>query len=239
MQRFTIIFFVLFSFCSICSKGQDLYSVTSSQLNIRKKPSPNSEAIGKLNKDDSVKVFQIVNGWGEINTADGEKGYVFMDYLQKAILTKKPKENVIEQKTETNSGDSNVTIIFVIIAIVILALLLSSRKKKKNIIPVPKPIKVSSSENTKPSISFNVSVTKTSDDSIIDVTGASQKINSPIQNTGFKKYETSVPLWKHQYVYSYSEINSASSEQIAFYNHFRTRFLNGEYLEIGENTNLL
>lgn len=72
------------------------------------------------------------------------------------------------------------------------------------------------------------------DNSIIDVTGQSTKINS---NNGMIKYNINVPKWKHQYVYSYSEINGASSEQKFFYGIFKDKFLKDVFIDLEENTN--
>lgn len=72
------------------------------------------------------------------------------------------------------------------------------------------------------------------DNSIIDVTGESTRINS---NVVLAKYIPGIPYWPHQYVYSYSEINSASTVQKEFYRSFKYSFLNGIYYELEGNTN--
>ena len=72
------------------------------------------------------------------------------------------------------------------------------------------------------------------DDSIIDVTGDSYRINA---NSDLKKYSSGVPYWAHHYVCSYSEINSATVEQRFFYGIFKNSFLNGEYLDLDGNSN--
>jgi hypothetical protein len=72
------------------------------------------------------------------------------------------------------------------------------------------------------------------DVSIIDVTDQSYRINS---NNNLKKYVSGVPYWAHHYVYSYSELNSASSKQKKFYNIFKINFLNGKYFDLEGNTN--
>ena len=51
------------------------------------------------------------------------------------------------------------------------------------------------------------------DNSIIDITGESYSISN-ISKT------SNVPFWGHQYVYSYSEINSATNQQRVFYKTF-------------------
>ncbi|WP_366185682.1 tellurite resistance TerB C-terminal domain-containing protein [Flavobacterium ovatum] len=51
------------------------------------------------------------------------------------------------------------------------------------------------------------------------------------------KYNIDVPKWKHKYIYSYSEINRASSEQIFFYEIFKDQFLNNVFIDLDGNTN--
>lgn len=72
------------------------------------------------------------------------------------------------------------------------------------------------------------------DDSIIDITDHSYNISS---NNNLKKSNNGVPYWAHHYVFSYSDINSATSEQKKFYNIFKTNFLIGEYFDLEGNTN--
>lgn len=44
-------------------------------------------------------------------------------------------------------------------------------------------------------------------------------------------------FWKHQYIYSNSEIDYANSEQKNFYNYFRKCFLEGKYIDLKGNDN--
>ena len=87
---------------------------------------------------------------------------------------------------------------------------------------------------------FQITVTTSSsssnynDNSIIDVTDQSYRINS---NNNLKIYSTNVPYWAHRYVYSYTEINDASNEQKEFYKIFKKSFLNGEYFDLEGNMN--
>ncbi|MEC4004842.1 tellurite resistance TerB C-terminal domain-containing protein [Flavobacterium sp. SUN052] len=69
------------------------------------------------------------------------------------------------------------------------------------------------------------------DDSIVDVSSQSHKINSDYC------ISSNVPYWSHNYVYSYSEINYATTAQKNFYQSFKANFLNGEYLDLEGNTN--
>lgn len=55
------------------------------------------------------------------------------------------------------------------------------------------------------------------DNSIIDITGESYSLSN-ISKT------SNVPFWGHQYVYSYSEINSATNQQRVFYKTFKFNF---------------
>ncbi|ABL66227.1 tellurite resistance TerB C-terminal domain-containing protein [Chlorobium phaeobacteroides] len=89
-------------------------------------------------------------------------------------------------------------------------------------------------KNIKVTVTTSSSASNYNDDSIIDVTDQSYRINS---NSNLKKYRSGVPYWAHHYVYSYSEINSASSEQKKFYAIFKNSFLNREYFDLEGNTN--
>lgn len=89
-------------------------------------------------------------------------------------------------------------------------------------------------KNIKVTVTTSSSTSNYNDDSIIDVTDQSYRINS---NSNLKKYSSGVPYWAHHYAYSYSEINSASSEQKKFYAIFKNSFLNGEYFDLEGNTN--
>lgn len=89
-------------------------------------------------------------------------------------------------------------------------------------------------KNIKITVTTSSSTKSNYDDSIIDVTDQSYRINS---NNNLKKYSSDVPYWSHHYVYSYSELNSASAEQKKFYNIFKINFLNGEYFDLEGNTN--
>ena len=89
-------------------------------------------------------------------------------------------------------------------------------------------------KNIKITVTTSSSNSNYKDDSIIDVTDQSYRLNT---NSNLKKYSNGVPSWAHHYVYSYSEINGATTEQKNFYSIFKISFLNGEYLDLEGNTN--
>jgi hypothetical protein len=70
-----------------------------------------------------------------------------------------------------------------------------------------------------------------SDEGIIDVTGNSVELKK------LSKYEKDIPYWKHQYVYSHSEIHRATAEQQKFYSEFKYHFLRNEFLDVEGNSN--
>src|SRR5688500_4703484 len=70
-----------------------------------------------------------------------------------------------------------------------------------------------------------------SDEGIIDVTGNSVELKK------LSKYEKDIPYWRHQYVYSHSEIHRATAEQQKFYSEFKYRFLRNEFLDVEGNSN--
>lgn len=137
----------------------------------------------------------------------------------------------------------------IIIAIIIFIIYVASSKKKptqqNTTYTIPNNNHKSEKEirdelvqslvkNIKVTLTTSSSTSKYNDDSIIDVTNQSYIINS---NSNLKKYSSGVPYWAHHYVYSYSEINSASIEQKKFYAIFKNNFLNGEYIDLEGNTN--
>jgi hypothetical protein len=69
------------------------------------------------------------------------------------------------------------------------------------------------------------------DNSIIDVTGESYSLSNNLSRNA------NVPYWGHQYVNSYSEINSATNQQRVFYKTFKFNFLNGIYTDLDGNNN--
>ena len=57
------------------------------------------------------------------------------------------------------------------------------------------------------------------------------------KNNNLDKNNVEVPYWEHQYIYSYSEIDSATKEQQRFYQFFKNSFLNGENIDLKGNIN--
>lgn len=106
----------------------------------------------------------------------------------------------------------------------------SNHNKEKAILDklVQNPIK-----HIKVAVTTSSSSNNYNDESIIDITDQS----STIPPTSNLKYNVDVPKWKHRYVYSYSEINGASSEQKFFYGIFKDKFLKDIFIELDGNTN--
>ncbi|KIC03301.1 hypothetical protein OA88_04465 [Flavobacterium sp. JRM] len=69
------------------------------------------------------------------------------------------------------------------------------------------------------------------DNSIINVTGEYYSLSNNLSRN------SNVPYWGHQYVYSYSEINSATSQQRVFYKTYKFNFLNNIYTNLEGNNN--
>ena len=73
------------------------------------------------------------------------------------------------------------------------------------------------------------------DESIFDITGEVYNLREEPLN--LQKPGRVVPVWKNQPIYSCLEINSATIEQKEFYHYFKHSFINGQYFDIGGNTN--
>lgn len=129
----------------------------------------------------------------------------------------------------------------IVIGIIIFIIYATSNKKKsihknnKVIDPIARnEMKEKIAKNIKITVTKSSSTKNNYHESIIDVTDQSYRI---ISNDNLKKYCYGVPYWAHQYVFSYSELNSASGEQKKFYNIFKISFLNGEYFDLEGYTN--
>lgn len=57
------------------------------------------------------------------------------------------------------------------------------------------------------------------------------------ENLGLSKSELNVPYWKHQYIFSFDEINNANQEQKTFYSHFKNNFENEKFIDLEGNDN--
>lgn len=130
--------------------------------------------------------------------------------------------------------------LFIIIVIVVLIIAYSGGNKSKNkkFNSYTQPTQKSSRSQPHITIEIKRSSSNTSrGDSVIDVTGQSYKIDSSTVKPILKRYVKGVPYWQHHYVYSYSEINTASYEQQSFYKLLKDFFLKGEYIDLEGNTN--
>lgn len=110
-----------------------------------------------------------------------------------------------------------------------------SKKVKEEVLKIENPIKkLKEIEPVNDYISrIETTITK-KDDSIIDVTNQVETID---YNYNLVRYNKNVPLWSHKYIYSHTEIESATIEQRDFYKIFKAKFLNYEYLDLLGNDN--
>lgn len=107
----------------------------------------------------------------------------------------------------------------------------NSNPKNKKILP--EELVQTTFDNIKITLPTSSSSKNYHDDSIIDITDQSCIIQPRIN----LKYISGVPFWAHQYIYSYSEINNASTEQKKFYSIFKESFLNDQCIDLEGNTN--
>lgn len=99
-----------------------------------------------------------------------------------------------------------------------------------------------SEEKYEPNQVLSDKVNKNFDSEIIDVINEDLDIQipdsgPPSQQSSAKPTINNVPYWNQFYVYSYEDISRANYAQKRFYNHFRSRMLNGLVTDIDGNTN--
>ncbi|HZL11897.1 MAG TPA: tellurite resistance TerB C-terminal domain-containing protein [Prolixibacteraceae bacterium] len=74
------------------------------------------------------------------------------------------------------------------------------------------------------------------DQSIIDI--SLEKFDLSVEHSAlFESTSLQPPYWGHSYVYSYDEINYATSEQKKYYSYFKKKVLKGEFVDIQGYTN--
>lgn len=87
------------------------YIVTADPLNVRERPSTDSEIIGSLSQGEEVEVTDKEGDWMEI-AFDEEKGYVSADYLEKKedgddAATASEEESETEEPADTGEGEES------------------------------------------------------------------------------------------------------------------------------------
>lgn len=115
---------------------------------------------------------------------------------------------------------------FIIISILMFIIVVGSKRKQ--------PTSNNNHEKKYDNFRKEICISNYKDNSIIDVTGKPFIIDS---NYRLIKYSGGVPKWAHQYIYSFSELENASFDQIAFYNFYKRSFIKGEYIDLEGNTN--
>lgn len=88
----------------------ELYQVSVASLNVRNKPSVESEIIGKVQKGINIEVKEVKNGFAVFDFM-GNEGYASIKYLKKveekgaAQVGESRAQSVLETKSATTSGD--------------------------------------------------------------------------------------------------------------------------------------
>ncbi|MEQ8360104.1 MAG: tellurite resistance TerB C-terminal domain-containing protein [Cytophagales bacterium] len=195
--------------------AQEKY-ISTSDLNLRNGPGTSYDPIGVLKKGDTVILLDNSESyWAELEF-QGKRGYSARKYLERV--------DAIEEDINEPEEESSSTWLILSITGLILFLLLRKRRKKQG---------VSKKKTEKSDYSITVSVGSRNysavNNDIIDVNNESWDLS--IGGTG------NVPYWSHSYVYSYNEIETATSQQREFYDHLREKVLAGEYVDIEGNTN--
>lgn len=72
--------------------GQDYKYVNTKTLNIRESAGKQYNAVGQINKGDKVTAISESDGWTQIETKNGTKGYVATKYLSSTIETEKSND---------------------------------------------------------------------------------------------------------------------------------------------------
>ena len=241
-----IFFTLLLLTVAITLNAADLYQTTA-DLNLRSGPGSKYNSIGIVKNGENVSVLEKDNSlWFKVEYK-GKNGFLSSKFL--ILIVVEPPKVVESPKVEPVPEESNSTMYFIIGAVIVIIIMgIALSGKKKSITPtntntnskqksekeLKEEFKKHILNNIKITLTTSNSTNSSKDDSIIDVTGESYNINS---SGNLNKYNTGVPKWAHLYVYSYSELLSATNEQKKFYGVFKINFLNGIYFDLEGNTN--
>lgn len=252
-RTYRLLYTLLLIIITINAVAYDIYRTTS-ELKFRKAANSKSHSFGIIKKGVDVNVLDKSNDeWYKIEY-NGKTGYLSSKYLQ---LIQEEKKVIVVPITKIESNNSSSGLIWFLIIIVLIGICFLIMKKRKRLAEELEIDERLSNQKNKEKIrkenednlakqklklkeeltnqilnSIKVTVTTSKDDSIIDVTGKSLNLNTTNKNSFLK-----VPIWQHQYIYSYSEINSATQEQIDFYKKYRDAFSRGIYLDLEGNNN--
>lgn len=241
-----IFFTLLLLTVAITLNAADLYQTTA-DLNLRSGPGSKYNSIGIVKNGENVSVIEKDNSlWFKVEYK-GKNGFLASKFL--ILIVVEPPKVVESPIVEPVPEESNSTMYFIIGAVIVIIIMgIALSGKKKSITPtntntnskqksekeLKEEFKKHILNNIKITLTTSNSTNSSKDDSIIDVTGESYNINS---SGNLNKYNTGVPKWAHLYVYSYSELLSATNEQKKFYGVFKINFLNGIYFDLEGNTN--
>ena len=212
------------------------------------------EPLGVARKGEQISVLDKSNkNWYKVEF-EGKVGYIsskFISFEEPLESEAVEEESVIEEKVSYPFAG----VIILFFALFLIAEITRRMRKKRiqksmksfqNSYPefnTDKEKKVDLNKNTLErtlSPTLRVLINKqminevdSEDDSIIDVTNENPY---SIPKNGKQEY-MHVPIWNHKYIYSKSDLNSATSEQKIFYHHFKQKFLKGTSLDLLGNTN--
>ena len=207
--------------------AQDTYR-TVSDLNFRSGPGTSYDPIAVIQQGDTVILLNDPgNYWAKVEYR-GDVGYVAMKFLE-------PVVTVEEFAPASSEDDESFFSSYIILGMIITLIFLYRRKRKKD---KKKQVKAPPDTSTKrqmPLTSKKVgpyaSYVKVSPPiaDVIDVNEVSLDLS--ISDEG------DVPYWRHQYVYSYEELEGATPKQRTFYNYLKAQLVQGQFVDIEGNTN--
>ncbi len=246
----------LFSLLLIFSKGSfasEIFRVTSDVF-VRSGIGTTHEPIGVAKEGEQISVLDKSNkNWYKVEF-EGEVGYIsskFVTFVEPVAPVAVEEGPVMEEK-ESYPFAGVLILFFALFLIVEITRRMRNKRIQKSMknfqnshpeFNSDKERNVDLRENTllrtlSPTLrelmnKQMINDVDSGDDSIIDVTNERPSLIPVNERRSFMQ----VPIWNHKYIYSKSDLNSATSEQKIFYHHFKQKFLNGTSLDLLGNTN--
>lgn len=121
MKKITTL--TVFLFFTVLAFGQDFKYVNTETLNIRESAGKQYNVVGQVNKGDKVTAISERNGWTEIETDNGTKGFVATKYLT--------SDSQSDHNNRTSTGYSPIIILGIVFLILYIIYIRYKKKCKR------------------------------------------------------------------------------------------------------------
>lgn len=246
----------LWLFLGAASPEPEIYEVTSDVF-VRAGVGTRYDMVGVAKAGEKVTILEKENpNWFRIEFGDGY-GYISSKFLK--IVEQSPSESIIEpivaaEVEEKKTSYSGAAILLLCLLLYLVLEILRRRRNKRTVsvtkevrksttlAPIPRRIPFnakSSFDGSSEAIQGEDEILKAPSGKLSDRSKPSIYSELPDAKSGTEEETviTKAPYWPDKSIFSRSAIDTASNEQVVFYQVFKHEFLAGKFLDLSGNTN--